>query len=68
MLTSADVVNATYFLYGGTLLGSLRSGDILPWDDDLDLAMDFDHVDRVNSTLAILVSKGQGELTQLRHK
>jgi phosphorylcholine metabolism protein LicD len=32
--------NVTYFLYGGTLLGYRRSGTVLPWDDDVDLAID----------------------------
>ncbi len=53
----ASALNVTYFLYGGTLLGSLRSGDVLPWDDDLDLAMDWDHVDRVNTTIATMVGR-----------
>ncbi|KAI8789234.1 fukutin-related protein [Biomphalaria glabrata] len=29
--------NVTFFLYGGTLIGSLRHHDMIPWDDDIDV-------------------------------
>ena len=37
--TIAESRNIALFLYWGTLLGHVRDGGILPWDDDVDLAM-----------------------------
>ena len=34
---AADAANITYFMYGGTLIGSYRHHGHMPWDDDADV-------------------------------
>ena len=37
--TAFDLYNIKYFMIGGTLLGSMRHGGLMDWDDDMDIGV-----------------------------
>jgi len=39
--------NITYYLMGGSALGAMRHKGFIPWDDDLDVFMDFENYSRL---------------------
>ncbi|GFS07736.1 lipopolysaccharide cholinephosphotransferase licD [Elysia marginata] len=50
--------DVTFFLYGGSLLGSFRHHDLVPWDDDIDILISAK--DRQLLRKAVLALKSEG--------
>ncbi len=61
LLDVADACNEAgvdYALDGGTLLGLVRDGDLIPWDKDVDLTMAYESVPAFKSTYPRLAARG----------
>ena len=48
----------TYWMNGGTLLGAIRNGDVIPWDDDADLYVLLKDKDKILSLKPIFNKYG----------
>ncbi|GJQ66497.1 hypothetical protein Trydic_g4489, partial [Trypoxylus dichotomus] len=46
VFNSLDEAGVRYWLESGSLLGAMRSGDILPWDHDVDIGINRDDISR----------------------
>jgi len=50
-----NLVRAKYYVDAGTLLGIIRDGELIPWDDDLDFAVESSHCQLVKNTLETML-------------
>ena len=55
--------NVTYFLTGGTLIGGMRRGGIIPWDGDGDIGIVEEDYDRLKFVLQKELPRGMYFLT-----
>lgn len=55
-----DDHNVVYWAASGTLLGVIRHGDVIPWDDDVDLAVVYDQENLVNVNAALDALRAHG--------
>ena len=46
-----------FFLLGGSLLGYAKNGDIIPWDEDIDLGILLQDVDKIKGAVENSVIK-----------
>jgi lipopolysaccharide cholinephosphotransferase len=53
-----DEHSIPYHLEGGTLLGLVRDGDLLPWDGDLDISIPSEYAERIEKMRWTLLKLG----------
>jgi len=49
--------NIPYWLAGGSLLGQVRHGGIIPWDDDCDIGINVEDMNRLYQKLELVVKE-----------
>ena len=54
LVDALERIRVTYFMYGGTLIGSYRHHGLVPWDDDVDLFVDAAGAPRLLSELTTM--------------
>ena len=54
--TIFSICNIDYWLEGGTLLGIRRENRLLPWDNDIDVSINHDQVEKLDDFYSCRVS------------
>ncbi|MEA1898679.1 MAG: LicD family protein [Bacteroidota bacterium] len=58
VVNTFDQCNIIYHLEGGTLLGLVRDGDLLPWDHDVDISIPAEEMLKMDGCFRELYKKG----------
>lgn len=63
LVDTCNRLNVPILLDSGTLLGHVRHGEIIPWDDDIDLAVHENDIDKVLESIRQSTDLSCGEYT-----
>ncbi len=58
VVNTFDQCNIMYHLEGGTLLGLVRDGELLPWDHDVDISIPAEEMLKMDGCFRMLYQKG----------
>ena len=56
-INACNKLNIEYIVYGGTLLGQVLYGDMIPWDDDIDVGLTRENYNRFLQEAPDILSK-----------
>lgn len=58
IIETLERLDTPYHLEGGTLLGIVRDGDLLPWDKDTDISINLENADKYYEAISALRGAG----------